>query len=134
MGYTNRIRYAGGEYDRRTGYTHFGERFYDPTTTKFTQQDPITKLANPQNGNAYQYAAANPCNKVDPTGRDGSACAVGLGIDLSFYADFEATALALEFGAGESLQAIALASAFGPAGLIVGGAVLIGFIAISATC
>jgi RHS repeat-associated protein len=69
MGYTNRIRYAGGEYDRRTGYTHFGERFYDPTTTKFTQQDPITKLANPQNGNTYQYAAANPCNNTDPTGR-----------------------------------------------------------------
>jgi RHS repeat-associated protein len=55
--------------DRRTGYTHFGERFYDPTTTKFTQQDPITKLANPQNGNTYQYAAANPCNNTDPTGR-----------------------------------------------------------------
>jgi RHS repeat-associated protein len=69
MGYTNRIRYAGGEYDRRTGYTHFGERFYDPATTKFTQQDPITKLANPENGNAYQYAAANPCNNTDPTGR-----------------------------------------------------------------
>ena len=77
MGYTNRLRYIGGEYDRFSGYTHLGARYYDPTTTKFTQPDTIDRLADPTNGNLYQYAAANPCNNTDPTGRGIGDCARG---------------------------------------------------------
>jgi RHS repeat-associated protein len=52
-----------------TGYTHLGNRWQNPATGSFTQQDSLSELANPANGNRYAYAADNPANYVDPTGQ-----------------------------------------------------------------
>ena len=44
------------------GYTHLGNRWQNPATGTFTQQDNLNQLANPANGNRYAYAADNPAN------------------------------------------------------------------------
>jgi RHS repeat-associated protein len=72
----NPYRYAGGTYDPGSKLMHFGERWYDPTTGRFTQQDSLETLADPSRSNRYEYAASNPVNYVDPTGRL-SECTVG---------------------------------------------------------
>jgi RHS repeat-associated protein len=64
----NPYRYAGGIYDPGSKLTHFGQRWYDPTTGRFTQQDSLETLADPSRANRYEYAGSNPINFVDPTG------------------------------------------------------------------
>ncbi|RFU19084.1 RHS repeat-associated core domain-containing protein [Geodermatophilus marinus] len=51
--------YTGGVTDTRTGYVHLGHRWYDPTTGRFTQQDPLETLADPRRANRYEYAASD---------------------------------------------------------------------------
>jgi RHS repeat-associated protein len=64
------FRYAGGTYDYTSDLIKFGQRWYDPDTGCFTQQDSIETLADPSRANRYQYAGGNPVNYVDPTGRE----------------------------------------------------------------
>ncbi len=47
---------------------HYGERYYDPTTGKWTQQDPAGGLGT------YMFAGDDPVNNADPTGEFYSAC------------------------------------------------------------
>lgn len=63
------FRYAGGTYDHSSNLILFGQRWYDPTTGRFTQQDSIETIGNPTHSNRYEYAASNPTNFVDPTGQ-----------------------------------------------------------------
>ncbi|MFJ5294587.1 RHS repeat domain-containing protein [Streptomyces sp. NPDC088348] len=64
----NPYRFVGGTYDRTTGYVKYGQRWYDPTTGRFTTQDQYSFLTNPGRGNRYAYAGDNPINNIDPTG------------------------------------------------------------------
>jgi hypothetical protein len=49
----------------------FGIRYYDPTTGRWTQRDPVGgSLQELVKANPYVYAGNNPVNNVDPTGRD----------------------------------------------------------------
>jgi RHS repeat-associated protein len=61
-------RYAGGTHDPTSPLMHYGQRWYDPTTGRWTQQDSLETLADPSRANRYEYAASNPTNYVDPTG------------------------------------------------------------------
>jgi RHS repeat-associated protein len=86
--------FHGGVQDRATGNIKFGQRFYNPTTGAWTQQDPINAPLDPHNANRYEYAGDNPVNYTDPTGNNwvgdtgvalggiGGACAVYGGILL----------------------------------------------------
>lgn len=65
----NPYRFVGGTYDRTTGYVKYGQRWYDPTTGRFTTQDALTFLADPAQGNRYSYAGDDPINNIDPSGR-----------------------------------------------------------------
>ena len=55
------------------GMTKFGQRFMPtPRLTAgggFTQQDSLNVIGDPSKGNRYAYAACNPVNYIDPTGR-----------------------------------------------------------------
>jgi len=62
--------YAAGVIDNGSTLVHYGMRWYDPSTGRFTQQDSLETLADPKRSNRYEYAASNPVNYVDPTGRD----------------------------------------------------------------
>ncbi|HEU5045282.1 MAG TPA: RHS repeat-associated core domain-containing protein [Nocardioidaceae bacterium] len=134
MGYTNRLRYTGGEYDRFSGYTHLGARYYDPTTTKFTQPDSLNRLADPTNGNLYQYADANPCNNVDPSGRFSISCFV-----KSFFPGVGGGDLILGGLGGASVGLVALragivgleGAAATAAGIFSGGILIAGGIALA---
>lgn len=67
----NPYRFTGSLADRTTGYLKLGQRFYDPASGRWTQQDSIETLADPSRANRYEYAFGNPINYVDPTGEDG---------------------------------------------------------------
>ncbi len=65
----NPYTYAGGIGSHTTQLIKFGARWYDPTTGTWTQQDTLNAPLDPHNGNRYIYAADNPINSADPTGR-----------------------------------------------------------------
>jgi RHS repeat-associated protein len=59
-GVPNPFRYIGAVWDSSTGLYQMGERYYDPSTARFTQEDPL--------GGGFGYAAGDPINLVDPSG------------------------------------------------------------------
>ena len=87
----NPARFAGGLYDRTTGDLHYGQRWYDPTIGRFTQQDSVSHIQDLQQENRYAYAGDDPINNIDPTGEffgegvlhelaDGVGVTVGAGV------------------------------------------------------
>lgn len=76
--YENPYTFGEGITDRATGEIKFGQRFYNPTTGSWTQQDALNAPLDPTNANRYQYAADNPVNNADSSGS--STCQVPLGI------------------------------------------------------
>lgn len=60
--------YGGGLQDRSTGLIKFGQRWYDPSTGSWVQQDTLNAPLDPLNANRYSYANGNPVNYTDPLG------------------------------------------------------------------
>ncbi len=60
----NNLRFQGQYYDVETGLYYNRHRYYDPTTARFINQDPIGLAGG---NNNYQYAS-NPIAWVDPFG------------------------------------------------------------------
>jgi len=56
----NTYRFIGAEWDAATGLYKMGERYYDPTTGRFGQDDPT--------GGSQAYADNDPVNFADPSG------------------------------------------------------------------
>jgi RHS repeat-associated protein len=54
------FKFAGAEYDTRTGLYKMGARYYDPAIGRFTQTDLL--------GGVYPYVFNNPVNLIDPDG------------------------------------------------------------------
>jgi RHS repeat-associated protein len=52
------------------GLYHFGQRYYDPTTGRWTQPDPLSKFASPVQANRFLFAGGDPINRSDPSGRE----------------------------------------------------------------
>jgi RHS repeat-associated protein len=74
---TNPFRYAAGATDA-DGLIKFGTRYYDPTTGRFTQQDPSN-----QESNLYAYVGCNPINATDPSGLS-ATCGELIGLSAIF--------------------------------------------------
>jgi RHS repeat-associated protein len=72
------IRYAGGYYDKNTSTSEtlykFGQRYYNPTTSRWTQQDTLDNPLTLEGWNHYDYAGDDPINGVDPTGQSVVIC------------------------------------------------------------
>jgi RHS repeat-associated protein len=63
------FRYAGGLYSSSVALHKFGQRWYDQTLDRWTQQDPIDQTGDLKQGNRYLYVRDNPVNLTDPSGR-----------------------------------------------------------------
>ena len=84
---SNPWRYAGGYYDSGTGLYKFGIRYYDPTTGRWTQRDPVGgSLQETTKANPFVYADNDPVNQVDPSGKMSQNMALCvLGVFASAY-------------------------------------------------
>jgi RHS repeat-associated protein len=72
FGYKGGYRTPGGnkgEGNVTNGLYHFGARYYDPTTGRWTQQDPLGHLGSTTQGNRFLFAGTDPINHGDPNGR-----------------------------------------------------------------
>ena len=58
--------YTGREFDQDTGLYYYRARYYDATTGRFLQQDPL-KLGG-GSVNLYGYVLNSPANFIDPSG------------------------------------------------------------------
>jgi RHS repeat-associated protein len=62
-------KFTHKERDGEIGLDYFGARYYSSARGRFTSTDPVFGQINrPQTWNAYNYAANNPINRVDPDG------------------------------------------------------------------
>jgi RHS repeat-associated protein len=61
-----RYLWTGRETDSATGLEYDRARYYDPTTGRFTSQDPLGFL--PGDANKYRYAGNDSTNFTDPSG------------------------------------------------------------------
>ena len=64
----NPFLFQGGIKDRATGWVHFGARWYNPSTGRWTQQDTLDAPLDPTNANRYAFAGNDPVNNTDPVG------------------------------------------------------------------
>lgn len=55
----------------------YGQRFYQRSVGRWTQQDNLESLGDPTQGNRYTYAGGDPINNVDPSGLDFTSCTYG---------------------------------------------------------
>ncbi len=60
----NRFMYAGEQFDHITSQYYLRTRYYDPSTGRFTQEDPFRG----DGLNLYAYVSNNPVKYVDPWG------------------------------------------------------------------
>jgi RHS repeat-associated protein len=65
---TQPFRYAGYYWGSTYGLYKVGERYYDPTLARWTQQDPVENPLDQHGWNEYVYAGDDPINFTDPTG------------------------------------------------------------------
>ena len=80
FGFKSGYRMPGGnkgEGNVTNALYHYGQRYYDPTTGRWTQQDPVDRLGSTTQGNRFLFAGADPINLSDPTGRLSTCGAVG---------------------------------------------------------
>jgi RHS repeat-associated protein len=62
----NRFQYTSREFDTETGIYSYRARYYDPTTGRFLNEDPIRWFSGA--ANFYGYVHNDPVNLIDPLG------------------------------------------------------------------
>ena len=76
-------QYTSQYLDAPTGLYKMGARYYDPAIARWSQQDPLSQVADPRQANRYGYAAGDPVNNTDPTGlvtRPSIGCNIGAAV------------------------------------------------------
>ena len=64
----NPYAFHAGIKDPGSGLIKFGQRWYNPITGTWTQQDTLDNPLDPANANRYAYAGDDPTNNLDPEG------------------------------------------------------------------
>jgi RHS repeat-associated protein len=62
------LQFAGGHQLGSTGVYHFGARYYDTATARWTSQDPLQQYADLVQANRYAYVGGDPVNLTDLSG------------------------------------------------------------------
>jgi RHS repeat-associated protein len=101
FGYKGGYRMPGGnkgEGNVANGLYHYGQRYYDPTTGRWTQQDPLGHLGSTTQGDRFLFAGVDPINQSDPFGLSAEAyeLACGSGVKLKKFSDVGVYALPRE--------------------------------------
>lgn len=111
----NRLTYTSALSDSQggAGFMHLGNRWYDPSIGRFTQQDSMAQLATPANGNLYAYAADSPINYIDPTGGSCGSNLLGYAATGSILTGTAEGAVAVAEGALFTTAAVAVGSILG---------------------
>jgi RHS repeat-associated protein len=67
----NNYMYRGEQYDSDLGLYYLRARYYNPLTGRFMSRDPLDgDMTDPKSLHKYLYAAGDPVNRADPSGRD----------------------------------------------------------------
>jgi len=59
-----------GSFRAPASLTHVGDRYENPADARWTQQDPLQNINSLTQSNRYAFAADDPINNGDPTGKD----------------------------------------------------------------
>ncbi|XAS65656.1 RHS repeat-associated core domain-containing protein [Micrococcaceae bacterium Sec5.8] len=119
----NPYMFKAGIQDRVTGWVKYGQRWYNPTLGRWTQQDTLDAPLNPANANRYAFAANDPINNGDPLGLLTLGSAVGFGIGLAFSAAVTGVFCAATLGGCGFVAVAVVGAASGGVGGLTGGAV-----------
>lgn len=111
---SNPIVFKAGIQDPAVGFIKFGNRWENPYTGTWTQQDTLDSPLDPSNANRYAYAGDDPINGSDHAGAASCASEVGDGVCAGD------TYNASKAGAAASKGCGALAIALVPIGAIPG--------------
>jgi len=77
----NPYLFTGQQFDGVTGLYSLRARYYEPGLGRFLSRDPMgVQTFGPLELNRYVYAANNPVNLLDPTGRDSFVERLALGL------------------------------------------------------
>jgi RHS repeat-associated protein len=123
----NPYSFKAGIQDRASGLVKFGIRWYNPTTGTWTQQDTLDTPLDPHNANRYAYAANDPINNVDPSGKvTGAQFACGVAV-VGVAAIFGALLTVTVTGIAAGVVAVGVAAEIGGvAGQVAGIATGVG--------
>jgi RHS repeat-associated protein len=120
----NPYMFKAGIQDRVTGWVKYGQRWYNPSLGRWTQQDTLDAPLNPANANRYAFAANDPINNGDPLGL-ASAWATIVGAVVGGLVD-AAVGVPLAIGLTPVTSPVGGAAAGVVVGGCLGGAVAVG--------
>ena len=96
---TNNLRFPGQYYDEETGLHYNWNRYYDPQTGRYTQEDLIRFNAGDEN--LYRYVQNNPINWKDPYGLEAS---FGGGYGFTMFGGWGNSAWGVDVSVGVSIS------------------------------